>query len=95
MYRLNYIKTNILPRYLLTDINMYVLKSGRVDLNETYPVIDSVLTDIEKISAGFRTDKNIQVLQLGNLSNFNQRLIYNKTAGFKYSFAPSFTLNKK
>jgi hypothetical protein len=90
-----YIKTNILPRYLLTDINMYVLKSGRVDLNETYPVIDSVLTDIEKISAGFRTDKNIQVLQLGNLSNFNQRLIYNKTAGFKYSFAPSFTLNKK
>jgi hypothetical protein len=90
-----YIVSNILPRYLLTDINLYVLKSGKVDLNQTYPVIDSVLTDFEKIKAGFKTDKNVQVLQLGNLSNFNQRLIYNKTAGFNYSFAPSFTLNKK
>jgi len=90
-----YIQLNILPRYSVNEIFLYVLKSGNVNLNSTYPVINSTITDAEKQVNGYVLDKNVQVLPIGDLSNYNVRLIYNKTPGFKYSIAPSFRINKK
>lgn len=90
-----YIKSNIIPRYALGNLQLYVLKSGNVNLNNTYPVVNSTLTDAQKIVNGYKIDNNVQYLPLNGISNFNLRLIYNKTAGYNYSIAPSFRLNKK
>ena len=90
-----YIKANIIPRYSLGNLQLYVLKSGDVNLNNTYPVVNSTLTDAEKIMNGYKIDNNVQYITLNGISNFNLRLIYNKTAGYNYSIAPSFRLNKK
>jgi hypothetical protein len=90
-----YIQSNILPRYILGNLQLYVLKSGDVNLNNTYPVVNSTLNDSQKIINGYKVDNNVQFLPLNGISNFNLRLIYNKTAGYNYSIAPSFRLNKK
>ena len=90
-----YIKANIIPRYIMGNLELYVLKSGNVNLNNTYPVVNSTLTDTQKIMNGYKVDNNVQYMPLNGISNFNLRLIYNKTAGYKYSIAPSFRLNKK
>jgi hypothetical protein len=90
-----YIQTNIVPRYKLSNLNLYVLKSGNVKLNQQYPVVNSTLTDAQKIINGYKIDNNVQYVPLNGINNFNVRLIYNKTAGFNYSIAPSFRLNKK
>ena len=90
-----YIKANIIPRYIMGNLELYVLKSGNVNLNNTYPVVNSTLTDTQKIMNGYKVDNNVQYMSLNGISNFNLRLIYNKTAGYKYSIAPSFRLNKK
>ena len=90
-----YIQANILPRYSTDSILLYVLKSGNVDLNNTFPVINSTITDVQKELNGYIPDVNVQILPIGDLSNYNVRLIYNKTPGFKYSIAPSFRINKK
>lgn len=90
-----YIQLNILPRYKVDTTFLYVLKSGNVDLNSTYPVINSTISDAQKEISGYVLDKNVQILPIGDLSNYNVRLIYNKTPGYKYSIAPSFRVNKK
>ena len=84
-----------MPRYLVGGVQLYVLKSGNVDLNTTYPVINSGLTDAQKIINGYKVDNNVQFMPLPGINNFNLRLIYNKTAGYQYSIAPSFRVNKK
>ena len=43
----------------------------------------------------YKVDKNVQFLPINGINNFNLRLIYNKTAGYQYSIAPSFRINKK
>ena len=91
----SYIQVNLLPRYLVGGVQLYVLKSGNVDLNATYPVINSGLTDAQKIINGYKVDNNVQFMPLPGINNFNLRLIYNKTAGYQYSIAPSFRVNKK
>ena len=91
----SYIQVNLLPRYLVGGVQLYVLKSGNVDLNTTYPVINSGLTDAQKIINGYKVDNNVQFMPLPGINNFNLRLIYNKTAGYQYSIAPSFRVNKK
>jgi hypothetical protein len=90
-----YIQSNIVPRYKLGNLSLYVLKSGNVKLNQQFPIINSTLTDAQKIINGYKIDSNVQYVPLNGINNFNVRLIYNKTAGFNYSIAPSFRLNKK
>ena len=90
-----YIQLNILPRYTVNSTVLYVLKSGNVDLNNVYPVINTTITDAQKEVSGYIIDRNVQILPIGDLSNYNVRLIYNKTPGYKYSIAPSFRVNKK
>ena len=90
-----YIKANLIPRYKLGRLDLYVLKSGDTTINNQFPVINSTLTDAQKIINGYKPDNNVQYVPLNGINNFNVRLIYNKTAGFNYSIAPSFRLNKK
>ena len=91
----NYIQNNILPRYDVGDLELFVLKSGDVALNNTYPSMNTTITDSQKYAYGYKVDKNIQKVPLNGINNFNLRLIYNKTAGYQYSIAPSFRVNKK
>ena len=91
----SYIQNNILPRYSLDEINLFVLKSGDVKLNINFPSVNSILSDSEKFTSGYKVDKNVQFLPINGINNFNLRLIYNKTAGYQYSIAPSFRINKK
>jgi hypothetical protein len=90
-----YIQSNIVPRYILGKLNLYVIKSGDVNLNQTYPVINTSLNDAQKILSNYKLDNNVQFTYLPGISNFNLRLIYNKTAGYNYSIAPSFRVDKK
>lgn len=91
----NYIQNNILPRYELGDLQLFVLKSGDINLNASFPSINSNLTNSQKFAYGYKVDKNVQFLPLSGINNFNLRLIYNKTSGYQYSIAPSFSVNKK
>ena len=91
----SYIQANILPRYELGNLELFVLKSGDVTLNNLFPSINSNLTDSQKYTYGYKIDKNVQFLPLADINNFNLRLIYNKTSGYQYSISPSFRVNKK
>jgi hypothetical protein len=92
---LAYIKLNILPRYTIGEVELYVNKSKAEDFNVVFPIINSTLTDIQKLDAGLVSGKDFNYNKLSSRSNFNVKLIYNKTSGFKYTIAPSFKIIKK
>jgi len=90
-----YIKINILPRYTIGKVDLYVRKSKAEDFNITNPKVNSILTDIQKLDEGLATTKDFNYNILSSRSNYDLRLIYNKTSGFKYTIAPSFKIIKK
>lgn len=92
---ISYIKLNILPRYTIGNIDFYVRKSKDENFNISYPIINSTLSNIQKINSGLIKSNDFNYTKISSRSNFNIRLIYNKTNGFKYSIAPSFKIIKK
>tara|TARA_Y100000389_G_C17470614_1_gene530262 strand:+ start:5730 stop:10724 length:4995 start_codon:yes stop_codon:yes gene_type:complete len=91
----SYIRINILPRYKIGNIDLYVVKSSDENFNVNNPLVNSTLTDIQKISIDMTTAKEFNVNRLSSRSNFDTKVIYNTTKGFKYSIAPSFKIIKK
>jgi hypothetical protein len=90
-----YINNNILPRYKIGVVSLFVNKSKQNDLNTTYPVVNSTIDDISKNMANMLQVKDFNFTSLTGRSNFNIRMIYNKTKGYYYSVAPSIKIIKK
>ena len=90
-----YIINNILPRYKIGLIELYVNKSRDNTLNNTQPVINSTIVDTSKNLNGMSQVKDFNFSTLTGRSNFNLRVIYNKTKGYYYSVAPSIKIIKK
>lgn len=90
-----YIQNNILPRYILDKVRLYVGKSTDSNYNTMYPLINSTLTDSEKKISGMKFEDNFRFIKLDANNNFNIRVIYNKIKGYYYSVAPSIEILKK
>jgi len=90
-----YIKNNILPRYTIEAVELYVLKSKDENFINSYPAVISNLTDNQKLSLGMTKVKEFNISRLSSRSNFNTRVIYNITKGYYYAIAPSFKIIKK
>lgn len=90
-----YIKTNILPRYTIGSVELFVLKSKDETFIGNYPTVISNLTDNQKISLGMIKVKEFNSSKLSGRSNFDTRVIYNITKGYYYAIAPSFKIIKK
>lgn len=92
---LEYIRINILPRYSIGSIDLYVNKSKDIDFNQQYPKINSLIPNNIKELNGLIISNEFNYTKLNSSSNFNIRMIYNKIEGFNYSIAPSFKIIKK
>ena len=90
-----YIINNILPRYKIGLIELYVNKSRDNKLNNTIPLINSNVSDVTKNINGMGQVKDFNFNALTGRSNFNIRITYNKTKGYYYSIAPSIKIIKK
>jgi hypothetical protein len=58
----SYVRKNILPLYEVSDVILYSVKRDGV------PLVVINLTEAEKLSAGYRTDKDCVTTQLGKWS---------------------------
>jgi hypothetical protein len=92
---LAYININILPRYVIGSVDLYVKKSKQEKFNISFSSVNTTLTDIQKIDAGFATTRDFNYTLLSSRSNFDIKMIYNKTGEFKYTISPSFKIIKK
>ena len=92
---IKYITKNILNRYDLNLINLYTLKSLNRNLNVNIPEVETNISDIQKKELGYMLTNDFNFNKLSNRSNFNLRMIYNKTRGYSYSISPSFKIIKK
>jgi hypothetical protein len=92
---IKYISKNILNRYSLNIINLYTFKSLNRNLNISIPEVETNITDSQKINTGYKLSNDFNFNKLSSRSNFNLRMIYNKTRGYSYSISPSFKIIKK
>lgn len=90
-----YLSKNILPRYILDRVKLYVGKSNDSNYNNTNPLINSSISDAQKSLLGLRLEDNFRFIKLDANNNFNIRIIYNKMRGYYYSIAPSIEILKK
>jgi hypothetical protein len=90
-----YIVNNILPRYTIGLVELYVKKTRVNTLNITQPLVNSTIPDTTKNMSGMSQVKDFSYNALTGRSNFNIRIIYNKTKGYYYSVAPSIKIIKK
>ena len=90
-----YITNNILNRYTLNIINLYTLKSLDRNLNVNIPEVETNISDNQKINSGYILSNDFNFNKLSSRSNFNLRMIYNKTRGYSYSISPTFKIIKK
>jgi hypothetical protein len=91
----SYINKNILKRYSLNGINLYTLKTLNRNLNITVPEVITTFNNAQKIETGLSINNDFNFTKLSSRSNFNLKLIYNKTRGYSYSISPSFKIIKK
>lgn len=91
----SYIKLNILPRYLNGGVNLYVSSSTDDNFNEVLSTVSSELTDVEKVENGLQRQRDVVFERLSVKSNYDFRVIYNKTRGLNYIMAPSVEIIKK
>jgi hypothetical protein len=90
-----YIRSNILPRYTIDLVELFVLKSKDETFIKNYPSVISSLTDNQKISLGMVRVREFSSSKISGRSNFDTRVIYNTTKGYYYAVAPSFKIIKK
>lgn len=89
-----YIKENILPRLKIKDTNLFVLTSENEAINDTLPLINSEINDVEKLVSGLSLVTSFRIKKLNSSNNFNFRLIYNTRPSEFYSIGPSFKIIK-
>ena len=75
-------------------MNLFALVSDDETLNNTQPLINSEISDIQKLVSGLALSNSFAIKKLNSQNNFNFRLIYNTRAGEFYSIAPSFKIIK-
>lgn len=90
-----YIFNNILPRYRIDVVSLFVNKSKVNPLNNIQPIVNSGIDDITKNMNGMVSVKDFNFSKLSSRSNLNIRMIYNKTKGYYYTVAPSIKIIKK
>jgi hypothetical protein len=86
-----YIKYNILPRYQIEDIQLYV-KQQKIDGTTDYQYLN--LDNTLKLSNGLKVFKNFSFDYIKN-SNLNINLIYNKILTYKHSIGLSIKITRK
>ena len=91
----DYIKKNILKRYRIENIDLFVLKTLNRNLNITVPEVNTSLTNEQKLQNGLILSNDFNFTKLSSRSKFNLRMIYNKIGGYSYSIAPSFKITLK
>ncbi len=91
----NYILNNVLPRYRIDVVSLFVNKTKVNTLNVLQPVVNSTIDDATKNMNGMVSVKDFNFSTLTGRSNFNLRMIYNKTKGYYYSVAPSIKIIKR
>ena len=89
-----YIKSNILPRFKIESTDLLVLISEDEELNLTLPIINSEVSDIDKLVSGLEPATSFRIKKLNSSNNFNFRLIYNTRPSEFYSIGPSFKIIK-
>lgn len=90
-----YLQNNILPRYILGRLKLYVGKSNDSNYNNTNPLINCTIDDATKVQKGMKIEENYRFIKLDANNNFNIRVIYNKMKGYYYSIGPSIEILKK
>jgi len=91
----NYIKYNILSRYKIDIIDFYFKKSQSSNFNVTNPILNTNISDADKIKGGYQTTNQYNITKISDKESINIRLIYSISKGYNYSFAPSIKITKK
>ncbi len=86
-----YINQNILPRYKISGIDLYI-KQEKMDGATNY--LPLTINNSDKLRSGMKIFNNFQVKGLNN-SSFDISLIYNKILGYKTSIGLSIKIDKK
>lgn len=92
---ISYVKNNILDRFTLDSIDLYLKKSSNNKINSIFNELESNMSLNQKIKAGLIKDNNISINTIPGTNKFNIKLIYNKTVGTYYVFSPTVKIIKR